>query len=191
MSLPPESSPNEANAGPVWLLPVIIVGAIILVAGLVTLTLTLRNAPSPSSSANGTAVALPTGHPTLDPARDSTALPSAHGGVDPDGPPVEMISLTDARAYQEAGTAIFIDIRPGSDYNAAHIPGALSLTATDLQTQMAALPTETRFIAYGDATRPESSQRAAQIFLDLGYPQVSALEGGFQDWVQAGYPVEP
>ncbi len=188
MSLPPESTPNEPSGGPIWLLPTIIIAAILVVAGLVTFSLTMRQAPA---TPDASAMVFPTGHPTLDPALDPTALPSAHGGVDPDGPPVEVISLADARAYHEAGTAIFIDIRTSNEYAAGHILGAWTLSDAELQTKMTGLPTETRFIAYGDASRPESSQRAAQIFLDLGYPQVSALAGGFQDWAQAGYPVEP
>jgi 3-mercaptopyruvate sulfurtransferase SseA len=55
---------------------------------------------------------------------------------------------------------------------------------------MAALPDGAVVIAYGDSARPESGQRGAQIFMELGYPKVIALAGGFQDWRDAGHPVE-
>jgi rhodanese-related sulfurtransferase len=182
--------PDAQRSLPIWLLPAVILVAILLVAGLVTLVLTTRNLPNTTASI--TADALPTGHPTLDPAAtpETTALPSAHGSVDPNGPKVELISVADARAKFDAGTAVFVDVRAGSDYTAGHIPGALTITAQDVNTRIDALPEGTLIIAYGDSARPDSGQRGAQIFMSMGYPQMLALQGGFQDWEQADNPVE-
>lgn len=185
-----ETSPEPRRELPTWLLPAVIFGAIAIVAGLVTFALTMRDLPGrPSESA---AQALPTGHPAVasTAAPDGTALPAAHGGLDPNGPQVDLISVADARSRFDAGTAIFIDVRSGSDYSAGHIPGALTITSKDLETTINNLPAGAVIIAYGDATRPEAGQRGAQIFMELGYPAMSALEGGFQDWQKAGNPVE-
>ncbi|NTW03967.1 MAG: hypothetical protein HGA19_22285 [Oscillochloris sp.] len=206
MSPQPDMPSPSQRSLPVWLLPVVIFGAIIVVVALVTVALTMRELPAttisitadalpaghPALEATSSADALPTTHPTVDPAAtiDATALPSAHGGLDPNGPKVEMINLADARARLDAGTAVFIDVRPGTDYTAGHILGALTITSQELESRISALPEGSAIIAYGDATRPESAQRGAQIFMDLGYPTVIALEGGFQDWEQAGNPVE-
>jgi rhodanese-related sulfurtransferase len=182
--------PSDARRNlPPWLLPAVIFGAITLVAALVTLALTMRDLPRASTAAP---VELPTGHPAAGAtaAPDSTALPVAHGSLDPNGPKVELIGIADARARLDAGTAIFIDVRSGSDYTAGHIPGAITITAKDLEAQISAQPTGSVIIAYGDSSRPDSGQRGAQIFMDLGYPTMIALEGGFQKWEQAGNPVD-
>ncbi len=188
-----DTSPEARRTAPAWLLPAVIIGAIALVAALVTAALTVRDLPGAATQT--AAPALPTGHPAVDAATTAaptgTELPSAHGGLDPNGPQIELISLADARARLDAGTALFIDVRAGGDYAAGHIPGALTITSQELEARINNLPAETVIIAYGDSSRPESGQRGAQIFIELGYPTVIALEGGFQDWQQAGHPVEP
>jgi rhodanese-related sulfurtransferase len=189
MSQQTDTPPASRRELPAWLLPAVIFGAIALVAALVTFALTMRDLPRPVAVAPA-AETLPTGHPATDATAASAELPEAHGSLDPNGPKVELISLADARAHLDAGTAIFIDVRAGSDYAAGHIPGALTITAQDLDARVGALPPGSVIIAYGDSSRPESGQRGAQIFMDLGYPSVIALEGGFQDWQQAGNPVE-
>ncbi|NNJ09610.1 rhodanese-like domain-containing protein [Chloroflexales bacterium ZM16-3] len=185
-----DTPPEPRRTLPPWLLPAVIFGAIAIVAALVTFALTIRDLPSPTAII--TSDAMPTGHPAISTTAttDSTALPSAHGSLDPNGSSVEVISLADARSRLDGGTAVFIDVRAGSDYAAGHIPGALTITSQDLETRLNSLPAGSVIIAYGDSDRAESGQRGAQIFMDLGYPPVIALDGGFQDWEKAGNPVE-
>lgn len=185
-----ESSPEPRRDLPAWLLPAVIFGAIAIVAALVTFALTVRDLPNTSPDA--AAEVLPTGHPALDmtAAPEGTALPVAHGSLDPNGAQVDLISLADARARLDAGTAVFIDVRSSGAYAAGHIPGALTITSQELEARIESLDADAAIIAYGDAERPEAGQRGAQIFMDLGYPKVIALDGSFQDWEQAGNPVE-
>jgi rhodanese-related sulfurtransferase len=183
-----DTPPDARRSLPPWLLPAVIFGAIALVTALVTVALTMRDLPRPSSAA----VEMPTGYPATDAtvATTGTSQSVAHGSLDPNGPKVELIGLANARTRLAAGTAIFIDVRSGNDYAAGHIPGAITITAKDLDTRLSALPAGSVIIAYGDSARPDSGQRGAQIFMDLGYPTMIALEGGFQDWEKAGNPVE-
>jgi len=181
MSTYPE--PNSAPQGPPhWFFPALIAGMLII-AGLVAALLTLRPPAAQAPAAQPTAAALV---PTAAPAAAAPA--EAHGGLNPDGPPVERISLEEARRLFDAGAAVFVDVRAGDDYGAGHIPGALTITSRDLEAQLSALPPDVVIIAYGDATRPESGARGAQIFMELGYPKMIALEGGFQAWRDAGHP---
>lgn len=176
---------------PAWLLPVLAV-VIIGVAALVAVLLT--RPPTPQ------AVAPPTAQAALIPAQpDAAQAPPAaeqaapvpdHGAIDPNGPAVERIDLAGARARFDAQTAVFVDVRSGQEFTAGHIAGAISLTSPELETRLSALPVGTAVIAYGDAAKPDSAVRAAQIFMDLGYPQVIALDGGWQAWQQVGFPIE-
>lgn len=170
---------QEHNGPPRWVMPALIVG-VLLAAALTALLLTGGLPPAPTAAPAPTAV----------PAPAAAAPEAGHGGLNPDGPPVTVMSLSEARARFDAGTAIFIDVRSGSEYAAGHIPGALTITSGEIETMMREAGPEVVLIAYGDASRPESGQRGAQIFMELGYPVVIALEGGFQSWRDAGHPVE-
>jgi len=188
MSTHTDTERPPVGGPPRWLLPAL-VGALLALAGVLALVLTGGSAPAAQAPV---AVAPTAQAPAPAPAPDAAAQapPDAHSVIDPDGPQIEQIAVADARTRFDAGSAIFIDMRAGSDYAAGHIPGALTITSRDLETRLQTLPEGAVIIAYGDATRPDSGQRGAQIFMELGYPTVIALEGGFQDWQAAGHPVE-
>lgn len=189
MSLQEEAhGPVERGEAPRWLLPAII-GGVIALAALVTILITMRSAPAQPAAQSQPAA--PAGAGSLaEPPLSTSSGQEAHGGLDPNGPPVEEIGLADAKVRFEAGTAIFVDVRSGAEYGAGHIPGALTITSQELDTRLRQLPEGVIIIAYGDAERPDSGKRGAQIFMELGYPTVIALEGGFQGWAAAGHPVE-
>lgn len=179
------TTPTDAEATrrgpPRWFAPALI-GGMILIAAFVAVLLTTRPAPvqAPAPVAAAPTVAAP--------AAEEPGV--THGGLNPAGPAVEEISLADARARFDAGTAVFVDVRAGSEYSAGHIPGALTITSSELETRLKDLPAGAVIIAYGDAARPDSGQRGAQIFMELGYPKVIALAGGYQAWRDAGHPVQ-
>ncbi len=197
MATQPDFSPNDKTPPP-WLLPVLglaIIGVAVVIAFLLTqppapqaaTSVPLTSAPEVAAP-SGAQAELPAEHGAADP---NAELPAAHGAVDPNGPPVEQIDLAGARARYDDQTAIFIDVRSGEAFKAGHIAGALSITSTDLEARLSALPPDTTLIAYGDATKPDSAVRAAQIFMGLGSPTMLALEGGWQGWQRAGFPTEP
>jgi rhodanese-related sulfurtransferase len=168
------SSPDpERMRGMAWL-PALLIGALLLIAAFTAFAIT--------GGVGGLSAPVATATPEVPEA--------AHGGINPDGPAVEQISLAEARAHFDAGTAIFIDVRAGSAFSEGHIPGALTITSRELEQRLESLTPGSVIIAYGDASRPESGVRGAQIFMELGYPKVIALEGGFQAWRDAGHPVE-
>jgi rhodanese-related sulfurtransferase len=182
------SQPEPNGNPPVWVLPTLI-GAVIVLGIVATVMLTSAPAPQTETSA---------GQPALDQtvaaAHDSATqvatAPPVHG-LEPDGPEVQRIGIDEARTYFETQPTIFIDVRTGAAYEAGHIPGALTITRDDVQSRLASATPDTIIIAYGDGERPDSAARGAQIFMQLGFPQVIALEGGFQAWQAAGLPTEP
>ncbi len=63
-------------------------------------------------------------------------------------PDVLRISLTEAKEKYDAGTAIFVDVRSLEEYQARHIPNAISLPAEELAARHSELPREAEIITY-------------------------------------------
>lgn len=63
-------------------------------------------------------------------------------------PDVPRLSLTDAKAVFDAGTATFIDVRGDPSYSISHIPGALDIAYADVQTGMSKLQKDQHLILY-------------------------------------------
>jgi rhodanese-related sulfurtransferase len=183
------TQPESTGNPPGWLLPVLIVAVILL--GIVA-TMLLTETPRPEADES---IAAPVLDQTAAAAHGSAtqvaAAPPPVHGIDPNGPEVQRVSVEEARAFFDTQTTIFIDVRTGADYEAGHIPGALTITRDDIQARLEDARPDTVIIAYGDGERPDSAARGAQIFMQLGFPQVIALEGGFQAWQAANLPTEP
>ncbi|MCJ7707753.1 MAG: rhodanese-like domain-containing protein [Anaerolineales bacterium] len=77
-------------------------------------------------------------------ARPAATLPTATPTAGaPSGGTAPRISLEDARAALEAGQAVFVDVRFDRDFEAGHLPGALSIPFPDLETRWTELdPTD-------------------------------------------------
>jgi len=63
-------------------------------------------------------------------------------------PDVTRVSLADAHAAWVTGSAVFVDVRGDSFYDAAHIPGALSISETDLSERQDQLNKDDWIITY-------------------------------------------
>jgi hypothetical protein len=63
-------------------------------------------------------------------------------------PDVPRISLADAHAAWVTSSAVFVDVRGDSFYEAAHIPGALSISVENLQERQDRLNKDDWIITY-------------------------------------------
>jgi len=63
-------------------------------------------------------------------------------------PEVTRISLSDAKAAYDAGSAIFVDVRDAASFNSSHIPGALNLELAALPSHLSALDAAKAIILY-------------------------------------------
>ena len=61
---------------------------------------------------------------------------------------VPRVSLADAKAAFDAGTAIFLDVRDSSSYAGSHIPGAVLISLSDLSARMGELDPSAWIIPY-------------------------------------------
>lgn len=63
-------------------------------------------------------------------------------------PQVKRVSLENAKAAYELGSAVFIDIRTAEEYSESHIPGALSMPLAELPERISELDHQAWIITY-------------------------------------------
>ena len=105
-----------------------------------------------------------------------------------DGAAVPNITVADAPSFVERTRAAVVDVRETSEYEAGHVPGAISIPQADLATRLADLPRERELLVVCEGgTR---SLRAAHFLKQVGFEQVANLVGGTSAWREAGLPTE-
>lgn len=63
-------------------------------------------------------------------------------------PEIERVSLEEAKTALEAGSAVFVDVRAADVYALSHVPGALSVPLTEIQTRLDELDPNQWIITY-------------------------------------------
>jgi rhodanese-related sulfurtransferase len=98
------------------------------------------------------------------------------------GPTALMERLSD-------GSVVVLDVRPEEEYQAGHIPGALSVPVDALEAALQTLPEGKEIVAYCRGPYCVFSDEAVQFLNVRGY-RASRLTEGFPEWRAAGYPVQ-
>ena len=120
----PAKSQPRGGSSRLWL----IIGAAVLIIGLLAVLLLNREEP---------ATALP---PASQPqAAAQQAIPY---------PDVPRISPTDAKAQQDTGQAVVVDVRDAEYYQAAHVEGAISIPLDTLEARIQELPKNAEILTY-------------------------------------------
>lgn len=81
-----------------------------------------------------------------------------------------------------------LDVRPSEEYQAGHIPGAISMPLSELKKRLAELPKEGVIVAYCRGPYCVLAMEAVGFLSAKGFHSVR-LEDGVQDWRSRGYPV--
>jgi rhodanese-related sulfurtransferase len=106
-----------------------------------------------------------------------------------------QIRLTAARSLFDASAALFVDAREPGEYAAGRIPGAVNLPYEEISSEperLAALDAGGRpIIVYCGGGACEISLDLAWEMIHAGKRRVAVYMGGFPEWAEAGYPVEP
>jgi len=75
--------------------------------------------------------------------------PTVSSGFDEDTyPEIERVSLEDANAARDAGTAVFVDVRGAEAYAMSHISGSLSIPLAEIETRLSELDPNQWIITY-------------------------------------------
>ena len=87
------------------------------------------------------------------------------------------------------GDVVVLDVRPQPEYEAGHIPGALSVPVTDVKSRLREVPGGSEIVAYCRGPYCMYADEAVRLIMDEGRP-ATRLEEGFPEWKAAGLPVE-
>jgi ArsR family transcriptional regulator len=81
-----------------------------------------------------------------------------------------------------------IDVRPEGEYQAGHIPGALSIPIARLKRRLADIPRGREVVAYCRGPYCVYSVEAVSILRKHGY-RARRAEEGLPDWQASGLPI--
>jgi rhodanese-related sulfurtransferase len=92
----------------------------------------------------------------------------------------------------DAGEKLWIgDLRETEDFKRQHLPGAHSVPLKQLQKSFMKVPRTGRVVLYCSCPDGNIEEGYSyQLLRELGYRNVSVLDGGFAAWSKLGYPVE-
>ena len=86
------------------------------------------------------------------------------------------------------GTVTVLDVRPIEEYQAGHIPGAMSIPLKDLERHLSEFPHDQEIVAYCRGPYCVLAMEAVEILRAKGYKAVR-LEEGILDWRAMGLPI--
>lgn len=123
------------------------------------------------------------------------AVAAAHvGGLDRlaedylgDRSGLEQVSRRDLVERLADGVAVW-DVRPRSEFEAAHVPGAVSVPPEEIEQRLAELPDDVEVVAYCRGPYCVFADDAVRALSAAGR-RARRLEDGFPQWRQAGLPV--
>jgi len=101
---------------------------------------------------------------------------------------LEPIGRDELVRRARAGDVVLLDLRPRDEYEAGHIPGAVSIPLEDLEGQLELLPPGTEIVAYCRGPYCVMAPRGIALLRHHGY-RVRRLEDGVSEWRLAGLPV--
>ena len=87
------------------------------------------------------------------------------------------------------GAVTVLDVRPVEEYNAGHIPGALSVPLSRLKELLSKLPRDQEIVAYCRGPYCVLAVEAVEILRKQGFKAIR-LEEGIQDWLAMGLTLE-
>jgi rhodanese-related sulfurtransferase/DNA-binding transcriptional ArsR family regulator len=102
---------------------------------------------------------------------------------------LEPVTFQELRRLMREDDVTVVDVRPTDEYEAGHIPGAVSVPVSDLKRRLRELPKRREVIAYCRGRYCVYSLDAVAVLRKLGYRARRAQEG-WPDWRAAGLPVE-
>lgn len=102
---------------------------------------------------------------------------------------LEPIPPEELRRRLNAGEVTLIDVRPGDEFAAGHIPGALSVPVAELADRLRELPKRKEIVAYCRGPYCVMAVTAVELLRQRGYRARRLIES-LPAWRARGYPVD-
>lgn len=101
----------------------------------------------------------------------------------------EKISSDEVREGIQNEQILLIDARPEDEYQAGHLPGAISLPVDTISRRINQLPMGKTVVTYCRGPVCVDADEASLLLAAYGYP-VKRLEDGVAEWQQSGFQLE-
>jgi len=101
---------------------------------------------------------------------------------------LEAVSIPDLMQRMKSKKIILLDIRPVEEYNAGHLPDAMSVPIGTLPGILKKLSKNKEYVAYCRGSLCVFADDAVQLLKKNGF-KASRLEEGFPDWKLKGLPM--
>jgi 3-mercaptopyruvate sulfurtransferase SseA len=82
------------------------------------------------------------------PSTQTASIPTEVAGGEPTYPEVARISLDDAKKAFDDNSAVFVDVRSATSFAESHIPGAVNIPLSDINTRSGELDPNEWIITY-------------------------------------------
>ena len=102
---------------------------------------------------------------------------------------IEQVTPAELNQRLARGEVVVLDVRPGPEYDAGHISGALSAPLDALEAVAAKLPRRREIVAYCRGPYCVYADDAVRLLRGRGL-KARRLDVGFPEWRRAGLPVE-
>ena len=102
---------------------------------------------------------------------------------------LELVDRSTLWRLAQDGQVVVLDVRPAAEYEAGHIPGALSIPLDDLEEKLSAIPSEQPVVAYCRGPYCVLAVQAVELLRKRGF-SARRLRDGFPEWREDGFPVE-
>jgi len=101
---------------------------------------------------------------------------------------LEAVSISELMQRMKTKKIILLDIRPVEEYNAGHLPDAISVPIEKLPAVLKKLPKNKEYVAYCRGSLCVFADDAVQLLKKNGF-NAKRLEEGFPDWKLKGLPI--
>ncbi len=102
---------------------------------------------------------------------------------------LELVDRPTLWRLAQDGQVIVLDVRPAAEYQAGHIPGAVSIPLDDLEQKLSEIPRDQPVVAYCRGPYCVLAVQAVELLRQRGF-SARRLQDGFPEWREEGRPVE-
>lgn len=102
---------------------------------------------------------------------------------------LEAVTKEELKKRLRNKDVLVLDVRPAEEFEAGHIPGALSIPVGELKRRLRELPKSKNIVAYCRGQYCSFAPEAVRYLTDKGY-KAKLLQEGMPDWASAGLPIE-